>query len=123
MPIERVGRPGQDPVDGRIVGVGRDQGRVRDDRRLGRRLATADAGRSRRAKPAVVADLDELDPPIEDIGEAAAIRPAARRGSSEPPRTSSRSFRRGAPGGSPIAAAGARMISPRRSPGGSIRDR
>jgi len=65
----RNGRPGEDAIDGRVVRLGRNQPRVRDDRHHCGRLAAADAGRGGCPQPSVEADLDELDAPIEHVGE------------------------------------------------------
>src|SRR6185503_3717281 len=69
MAIERDRRPGEDAVDDDVVGIGRHEGGVGDDRDLGRRVAAADPRGRGRPQPAVEADLDELDPAVEDIGQ------------------------------------------------------
>ena len=59
-----------DPVDDRIVGIEVGQRRASATTarsRLGG--AAGDPGRGRRARPGIEADLDDVDPPIEDLGQ------------------------------------------------------
>ena len=74
------GRPLPDPVDDRVVGLGRGERGGRDDRQVDdRRPRRRRPARPRRARPGVVADLDDLDAPVEDLGQghgAGAERPA-----------------------------------------------
>ena len=67
--VDRDRRPGQDAIDGDVAGVRRDEAGVGDDRDLGRRFLAARSRAGRGPEPAVEADLDQLDPPIEDVGE------------------------------------------------------
>ena len=61
-------------IDG-IVGIGRGEGRRRDDREVDRGRTAADARGGRGARPGVVADLDDLDPAIEDLGQRRRAEP------------------------------------------------
>ncbi len=64
--IERDRGPGEDPVDQAVLGLaGRDEGSLGDDRR--RRLEAVRPGQH--PDPGVQADLDQLDPAIEDRGQ------------------------------------------------------
>ena len=79
MAIQRDRRPGEDPVDRHVVGIGRHERRIRHDRDLRRPFAALDARARCCPQAAVEADLDQLDPPVEDVGEGggdAARRPA-----------------------------------------------
>jgi hypothetical protein len=69
VPIGAPGRPQTHPVDDRIVGVDRCQGRAGDDGQIEVGCASGDSRRGRRACPGIEADLDHVDPPVKDLGE------------------------------------------------------
>ena len=69
MPVDRDRRPGEDAVDRRVVGVGRNEPGLGDERGGDPTRRAADAGRRRGPKPAVEADIDDLDPPIDGVGQ------------------------------------------------------
>ena len=111
MPVGAPGRPQADAVDDRIVGIERRQRRGRDDREIEDRRDPADARWRRRARPRVVADLDDVDPPVEDLGEGHRARsraPAARRRPEGPARRADRPADRRATRAAPPARAGPR---------------
>ena len=69
MPVGAPRRPGPDPVDDRIVGLGRRQRGGRYDGQVDRRGPTPDPGHGQGARAGVEPDLDDIDPPVEDLGE------------------------------------------------------
>jgi hypothetical protein len=75
MAIERHRRPGQDPIDGRVGRLGRDEPGVGDDRHGRDGIVAADARAGGCPETGIEPDLDQLDPPIEDVGQGA-DRPA-----------------------------------------------
>ena len=71
MAIERHRRPREHAIDDLIGGFGRDQAGVCDDRHDRDRVVPAGAWARGRTEPTVEADLDQLDPPVQDISEGA----------------------------------------------------
>ena len=69
MPVGAPGGPQADPVDDRIVGIEVRQRRTRDDGKVQAGRPARDPGRRRRACPRIEADLDDVDPPVEHLGQ------------------------------------------------------
>ena len=117
VPVGAPGGPRPDPIHDRVVRIGRARGRASGTtaRSDGRRPA-ADAGRRGRPGAGVVADLDDVDAPVEDLRQRHGAPVRARDAQSSGGRaSSSRSSASGPPGdAAPAPPARAR---PRRAAG------
>src|SRR4029079_469949 len=69
MPVEAPGGPREDRVDAVVIDVAQEQRGRRGPPRPRSRALGGDAGRGHRPEPAVEADVDELDRPIEGVRE------------------------------------------------------